>query len=120
MAQEKAFENKIKKFLKDEGCWCVKFFANSYTQRGIPDLLCCVNGFFLAVEVKAENGKATEIQKWNVEKIREAGGVAFVLKPSQFESFKQLVYALKEQKRLEVPHLIDGNIFRRLYGLSEV
>lgn len=120
MASEKNFESKIKKFLNDEGCWFVKFFANGFTQRGVPDLLCCVNGYFIAIEVKAENGVATDIQKWNVERIRFAGGMAFVLKPSQFESFKQLVYALKEQKRLEVPHLIDGNIFRRLYGLSEV
>lgn len=33
---EKAFENKIKKYLNDKGCWNVKFFANSFTRSGIP------------------------------------------------------------------------------------
>ena len=28
MAAEKNFENRLKKFLEDEGCWFVKFFAN--------------------------------------------------------------------------------------------
>lgn len=96
MAQEKIFENKIKKFLDEEKCWYVKFFANGYTRKGIPDLLCCVNGFFLAIEVKAENGKATDLQKWNIEKIKQAGGRALILKPSQFEEFKKLIAELKE------------------------
>lgn len=96
MAQEKTFENKIKKFLDEQKCWYVKFFANAYTRKGIPDLLCCVNGYFLAIEVKAENGKATDLQKWNIEKIKQAGGRAIILKPSQFEEFKKLIAELKE------------------------
>lgn len=96
MAQEKIFENKIKKFLDEEKCWYVKFFANGYTRKGIPDLLCCVNGYFLAIEVKAENGKATDLQKWNIEKIKQAGGRALILKPSQFEELKKLIFELKE------------------------
>jgi Holliday junction resolvase len=95
MAQEKIFENKIKKFLDKEKCWYVKFFANGYTKKGIPDLLCCVNGYFLAIEVKAENGKATDLQKWNIEKIKQAGGRAMILKPSMFEEFRKLIAELK-------------------------
>ena len=67
MAGEKNFENKIKKFLKDRGCWYVKYFANRNTRAGVPDILACVNSRFVAIEVKAENGKPTELQKWNVE-----------------------------------------------------
>lgn len=96
MAQEKTFENKIKKFLDENNCWYVKFFANGYTKKGVPDLLCCVNGYFLAIEVKAENGKATDLQRWNIEKIKKAGGRALILKPSQFEEFKRLIFELKE------------------------
>ena len=96
MAQEKRFETKIKKFLEDNGCWCVKFFANNYTKRGIPDLLCCVNGYFVAIEVKAENGKPSELQYYHCEKIRKAGGIALILYPKDFENFKKLVRELKE------------------------
>lgn len=40
--KEKAFENKIKNYLKSKGVYFVKFFANSYTRVGVPDLLACV------------------------------------------------------------------------------
>ena len=98
MAQEKNFENRIKKFLEDEGCWFVKFFANAYTKSGIPDILCCCNGYFLAIEVKAPNGKPSELQKWNVKKIRESYGYGVILYPDQFDDFKELVHHLKESK----------------------
>lgn len=94
MAQEKSFENKIKKFLDDEGAWYVKFFANSYTRSGIPDLLCCINGYFVAVEVKAQSGHPSPLQIHHCTEIRISGGFAFILYPSGFEDFKQFIYGL--------------------------
>lgn len=91
MAQEKLFENKIKKYLEQHGCWYVKYFANAYTRSGIPDLIACIGGWFVAIEVKAQNGKATDLQKYQRDKIREAGGISIVLYPDQFEDFKLLV-----------------------------
>lgn len=98
MAGEKLFENKIKKFLKDEDCWYVKYFANRNTKSGVPDLLACVNGFFVAIEVKGATGKPSELQIWNRDKIREAGGIAIVLYPDQFDDFKKFVEILKSKQ----------------------
>lgn len=95
MAGEKNFENKVKKFLKDRNCWHVKYFANRNTRAGVPDILACVNGRFVAIEVKAENGRATELQKWNCEKIRESGGIAIVLYPADWDKFVELVNQLR-------------------------
>lgn len=94
MGQEKTFENKVKRFLESSGAWFVKFFANSYTKSGIPDILACVNGYFVGIEVKAQNGRPSELQLHNVKKIREAGGFAIVLYPSGFEKFKQFIVDL--------------------------
>jgi Holliday junction resolvase len=91
MAGEKNFENKIKKFLKDRGCWYVKYFANRNTRSGVPDILACVNGRFVAIEVKAENGKPTELQKWNVEQIKSSGGIAMILYPQDWERFAAMI-----------------------------
>ena len=96
MAAEKNFENRLKKFLEDEGCWFVKFFANAYTKSGIPDILCCSNGHFIAVEVKAPNGKPSELQKWNIKKINESGGIAVILYPDQFDDFKGMIQLLND------------------------
>lgn len=96
MAQEKLFENKIKGWLKEQGCYFVKFFANSYTKSGVPDILACVNGYFVGIEVKAQNGKPSELQIHNVQQIRKAGGFAFIVYPSGFEKLKEILIGLKE------------------------
>ena len=96
MPAEKQFETKIKKFLDEQGCYWVKHFANAYTKVGIPDILACVNGFFVAIEVKAPNGKPSPLQIHNIRKINELGGLGVILYPNQFEDFKEIIYRLKE------------------------
>lgn len=96
MASEKLFENKIKKYIEDQGGWQVKFFANRMTKTGIPDILACVNGYFLAIEVKAQNGKPSELQKHHVRKINDAGGYAIILYPQDYIFFQDLVNSLKK------------------------
>ena len=94
MAAEKNYENKIKNHIVNSGGWQVKFFANQMTKSGIPDILACVNGYFLAIEVKAQNGRPSELQKYQVAKINSSGGYAIILYPDQFAEFKQLVKCL--------------------------
>lgn len=96
---EKTFENKIKKYLDSRGAWFIKYWAGAqYTKSGIPDILACVNGYFVGVEVKAQNGKPSELQLHNVRKINQAGGFAFVLYPSKFEDFKKFIDGLTREE----------------------
>lgn len=97
MAQEKIFENKVKKYIEDHGGWQVKYFANRMTKSGIPDILACLNGYFVAIEVKAKNGKPSELQKYHVRKINDAGGLAIILYPQDWELFVWLVKYLRER-----------------------
>lgn len=106
MAAEKNFENKIKNYLKLRGAWFVKYWAGAaFTKAGVPDILACVGGFFVAIEVKAENGKPSELQLRNIELIKRAGGFAFVLYPSAFDQFKNFIDGLlrEEYNRDDVP-----------------
>ena len=97
MAAEKSFENKVKKFLEDEGCWFLKYWGGAaYTKAGIPDLLVCCNGYFLGVELKAPNGRPSPLQIYNLKKIDESGGYGILLYPKDFETFKGLIQALNE------------------------
>ena len=100
MAAEKTFENKVKKYIEDQGSWQVKFFANRMTKTGIPDILACINGYFVAIDVKAKNGKPSELQKYHVQKIIDAGGLAIILYPQDWELFVRLVKYLREQSWL--------------------
>lgn len=95
MAQEKNFENKIKKYLEEQGCWLIKYWAGAaYTKTGVPDLLICCNGYFVAVEVKASKGKPSELQVYNINKINKSSGYAVILYPEQFQEFKYLIECL--------------------------
>lgn len=92
MAAEKQFENKVKKFLTDQGCWLIKYWAGAaYTKSGVPDLLVCIRGYFMAVELKAPNGRPSNLQIWNLRKISEAGGIAILLYPKDYDQFKKFV-----------------------------
>ena len=98
MAAEKLFENKIKKQLEEHGAYYVKFFANAFTKSGVPDILACVNGYFIGIEVKAQNGRPSELQLHNIRKIKDAGGFAFVLYPSAYDDFIKFIEGLQREE----------------------
>ena len=52
-------------------------------KSGIPDLLICVEGKFLAIEVKTPIGRVAPIQDATLSKIRRAGGSAWVIRAIQ-------------------------------------
>ena len=48
----------ILKYLKTEpDCFCWKEHGGMYGTAGIPDIICCYRGKFVAFEVKTEKGK---------------------------------------------------------------
>ena len=95
MTPEKKFETDVKGYLKDSGCWLLKTWSNGVQRKGVPDLLVSCNGYFLGVELKADNGNPTDLQRWNISHIRKSGGIALILYPVQFKAFKKLVEQLK-------------------------
>ncbi len=96
--REKMFENKIKRYLKERGAYCVKYFGCSYSTSGTPDLLCAINGYFLAIEVKAPEGRASELQLAKIDEIRKAGGFAYVVYPSGWDRLKAIIDGLLIEK----------------------
>lgn len=95
MAAEKNFENRVKAFLKAQGCWVLKYWGGGqFTKAGVPDLLVCCNGHFLAIEIKASNGRPSPLQLYTIDQIKKAGGTALVLYPEGFSAFKELVMGL--------------------------
>lgn len=87
--REKTFENKVKRYLESIGAYYVKQFGCSYTAAGTPDLLCCVNGHFVAIEVKSDKGKPSVLQCHKIKQIVASGGIAYVLYPDDFLDFKR-------------------------------
>lgn len=104
MAEEKLFENKLKRWFHSIGIypagfpaermaapiigWYTKIWGGGFQKSGIPDIIACVKGHFISIELKAESGRASELQKLNTHRIRDSGGSGIFLYPSGFEGFK--------------------------------
>lgn len=96
-AQEKNFENRVKDFLKNQGAWFLKYWGGAkFTRSGIPDLLVCLNGCFLGIELKAPRGHPEELQLYHLKEIDKSGGFAILLYPKDYERFKELVETVQD------------------------
>lgn len=83
--EEKLFENKVKKWLKDNNIWYFKVWGGLFQKAGIPDIIGCCNGRFIALEIKASNGKPSKLQIYVIEQIQKSGGYAKIVYPDDFE-----------------------------------
>lgn len=108
MAQEKNLENRVKQYLKEQGCWYIKYWAGGGpTKSGVPDLLVCCNGVFMAVELKAPRGKPSDLQLRTLRRIQASGGLAVLLYPRDLEMFKGLIRAIKGDKDVIVTAIME-------------
>lgn len=88
--KESAFQKKVIKYLKDHETWHIKYWAGSqYTKEGIPDILACIDGTFHGIELKTDVGTASKLQLYNIRKIKDSGGEAYILRPKDFEAWKE-------------------------------
>mgnify|MGYP004730520661 FL=1 len=76
--KEKTITNQILKYLKSlPECFAFKEHGGLYGTSGIPDIIVCCKGKFLAFEVKTEKGKLSKLQEITIAKIQKAKGMAF-------------------------------------------
>ena len=89
MKSEKTFENKVKLYLKQKGAYFIKTHGDRFSKVGVPDLIVCYKGLFIGIELKAPNGKPSELQLYNLREIEKSGGISYLLYPKDFEKFKK-------------------------------
>jgi len=92
---EKAVKAKVKTVLESEGVYYFMPPANGFGRSGVPDIVACVNGLFLAIECKAGTNKPTALQVREIESIRRNNGVAVVVNEENWDMVRELVKKLK-------------------------
>ncbi len=99
MAQtpEAAVKAAVKKILNAHGVYYFPPATGGYGRSGVPDIVCCVNGRFLAIECKAGNGKTTVLQDRELGAIVDAGGVALVINEDGVSSLHHTIETLKKR-----------------------
>ncbi len=68
----------IRRLLDRLGCWHIKTLGGLGQRPGVPDILACCGGHFVAVEVKRPGRGPTRTQELELWSIRKAGGIAVV------------------------------------------
>ena len=78
MKSEQTIQSEILKYLKSVGAYTIK--VSAATKAGIPDIICCYKGRFIAIEVKRPETKnnVSPLQVANITMIINAQGEAIV------------------------------------------
>lgn len=77
---EQTLVDNIKKYLDSvPNLFYWKEHGGQFGTAGIPDIIVCYKGRFIAFECKRNNGKLTILQKITLNKMLKAGGIALVV-----------------------------------------
>lgn len=82
---------KVKQTLDAMGIWHFSPFQAGMGRAGIPDIIACYEGKFVAFECKAGRGKTTALQEREINAIRTAKGLAFVINEENMDNIKELL-----------------------------
>lgn len=107
MAEEKNFENRLVKKLAERGIykantpiqkmkveqrgWYFKVWGGGFQANGIPDFIMNINGYFLGVELKAPNGRPSDLQIKNIDMINKSNGIGIILYPKDEDKFFEFI-----------------------------
>ena len=89
--KEANLNKKIQDLIEKEGGYVVKTIATN--RAGVPDILACLQGKFLAIEGKTSTGVVSELQRIHLEQIRKAQGIAIVAR--SLDEVKQVIASIK-------------------------
>ena len=91
MTPEAKVKAKVVKILKAHGVYYFYPVTGGFGRSGIPDVICCANGYFVAIECKAGKNKPTPLQEAEMQKIRDAGGATLVVNETNIDDVELLI-----------------------------
>jgi len=88
---EKKVKSVVKRTLDEMGVYHFSPFQAGMGRAGIPDIIACYEGKFVAFECKAGNNKTTALQEKEIAAIQRAKGMAFVINEKNMYDVKELL-----------------------------
>ena len=82
---------RLKKQLDELGIYHFSPYQAGMGRAGVPDVIGCYQGRFVAFECKAGNNKPTALQEREMNAIRTAKGLAFVINEENVNQLKELL-----------------------------
>jgi hypothetical protein len=97
---EKKVKEKVTAILRKHGAYY--FFPATYGmgRAGVPDIIVCFNGLFIAIECKAGKGKTTALQDRELAAIKEAGGISTVINETNIELVEKILSEVEHAREI--------------------
>lgn len=96
MAQtpEKKVKDKVVKILKEFDVYYFFPATHGFGRSGVPDIVCCHKGNFIAFECKAGGNKTTALQDREMQAIHKAGGAAVVITENNIDLVRAVLSSI--------------------------
>ena len=95
---EAKVKKQIKQILDNHQIYHFSPYMAGMGRSGVPDIIACFKGRFLAIEAKAGNNKPTALQAREIEKIQQAGGHAAVINENNLDLLEFLINYIKGEE----------------------
>ncbi len=91
MTPEAKVKKKVYKLLKEKKAYYFSPIMTGYGKMGVPDVIACYRGVFVAIECKVGNKKPTALQQKNLDDIALSGGHALVINNNNIDILEGLL-----------------------------
>lgn len=102
---EKKVKDAVTKILKQRGAYYFFPVTGGFGRSGIPDIIACYKGNFVAIECKAGKNKPTELQLLEMKKIGDAQGVAIWVNENNVDDVTKLLDTIQYMQQLSAKEL---------------
>lgn len=99
MTPEGKVKKKVLEILVSNGAYYCMPVTGGYGRSGVPDIIACLHGKFLAIECKAGDNKPTALQEKALADIQKAGGSAMVINEGNFEALEFVIKFIKGESK---------------------
>lgn len=89
---EKKLQDKAIAYLRGRGIYHLNLYGDGWSGKGKPDIIACINGKFVAFELKVGENDLQDDQKIHRARIRKSNGLHY--SPYTLEEFVEIVESL--------------------------
>lgn len=95
MGREKKLQDKCIRYLKEKRIYALNLYGDGMSGKGKPDIIACINGKFVAFELKVGSNDMQDDQRIHKARIEKSGGWHFT--PYTLDEFIEIVEALNDE-----------------------
>lgn len=134
MAQEKSFENKVKRYLESNGVYPFgtpaqditvpiigyyekRWGGGQFAKAGLPDLHIVIRGQSIESELKAPNGKPSVLQLKNLELINSSDSIGHILVENAATVERIKRYISTNHPKFKDTPIVDFDEFKKIVNV---